>query len=122
MFSAARLRVLFTGIAFWIAGTIIIRFAGERLLQPGRVAPALLLYTLSFAAMAVVGLQLFRRLKVDPVEGVTLLALPTLILDPFSCIFFASLFPNVTPAAAGLFGGWMLICCGGAVTGAWAGR
>ena len=41
--------------------------------------------------------------------------LPTLILDPFSCAFFPSVFPNMDPAAAGIFGGLMLICCGGAV-------
>lgn len=114
-----RLRVLLIGLLFWVAGTLTIRFLGQHLLLPGR---ALSLYLGSFVLMAVVALRLFRGIRVDPVEGVTLLALPTLILDPFTCIFFASLFPNVAPAAAGLFGGWMLICCGGAVAGAWAGR
>jgi hypothetical protein len=49
--------------------------------------------------------------------AISLLVLPTLILDPFSCAFFSSVFPNIDPAAAGAFGGWMLICCGGAVIG-----
>ena len=119
MFSSARLRVLVVGLLFWVVGTVMIRFLGQHLLQPER---ALLLYAASFVLMAFVALRLFRGMRVDAVEGVTLLALPTLIFDPFSCIFFASLFPNVAPAAAGLFGGWMLICCGGAVAGAWAGR
>lgn len=119
MFSSARLRVLLVGLLFWLAGTLTIRFIGQHLLQPER---ALLLYLASFVLMALITLRLFRVLSIDAVEGVTLLALPTLILDPFSCLFFASLFPNVAPAAAGLFGGWMLICCGGAVAGAWAGR
>src|SRR5215210_7752375 len=109
MFSSARLRVLLAGLLFWVVGTVVIRLIGQHLLQPGR---ALLLYLASFVLMALIGLRLFRGLRVDAVEGVTLLALPTLILDPFSCLFFASLFPNVAPAAAGLFGGWMLICCG----------
>jgi len=73
-------------------------------------------------AMFVLGLRLFRALSVDAIEGVTLLALPTLLFDPFSCLYFAALFPNVAAPAAGIFGGWMLICCGGAVAGAWAGR
>jgi len=122
MFRFARVQVLLIGVAFWVAGTLVLRFAGQRLLLPGRLAATLVLYAASFAAMALVALLLFRRLRVDAVEGVTLLALPTLVLDPFTCLFFASLFPNVAPAAAGLFGGWMLICCGGAVAGAWAGR
>lgn len=115
----ARLRVLATGIAFWMIGTLTIRLAGQRLLVPSLAIP---LYLLSFAAMFLLGLRLFRALRVDAIEGVTLLALPTLLFDPFSCLFFASLFPNVAPSAAGIFGGWMLICCGGAVAGAWAGR
>lgn len=119
MFTPARIRVLLVGLLFWLAGTVAIRVVGQHLLQPGR---ALLLYLGSFVLMALVALGLFRGMRVDAVEGVTLLALPTLILDAFSCIFFASLFPNVAPTAAGLFGGWMLICCGGAVAGAWAGR
>ncbi|PYQ31323.1 MAG: hypothetical protein DMF56_05340 [Acidobacteria bacterium] len=115
----ARSRVLLVGIAFWLAGTITIRLVGHRLLVP-RFAIAL--YAISFVAMFLLALRLFRALCVDAVEGVTLLALPTLILDPISCLFFASLFPNVAVSGAGIFGGWMLICCGGAVAGAWTGR
>ena len=114
-----RLRVLLVGVAFWLTGTIVIRFAGHRLLVPSLALP---LYAISFVAMFLLTLRLFRALRVDAIEGVTLLALPTLVFDPFSCLYFASLFPNVAPSAAGIFGGWMLICCGGAVAGAWAGR
>jgi hypothetical protein len=52
-------------------------------------------------------------------RAATLLILPTLVLDPFSCAFFSSMFPNLDPAAAGAFGGWMLICCGGGIAGVW---
>jgi hypothetical protein len=122
MFSSARVRVASLGVAIWLGGTLLIRILGERLLHPDAVVQTLVLYAVSFAAMALVAARLFRKLRVDPIEGVTLLALPTLVLDPFSCLFFASVFPNVAPAAAGVFGGWMLICCGGAVAGAWAFR
>src|SRR5215208_5967166 len=111
MFTSPRTRTIAAGIAFWLAGTAVTRLFGERLLQPGRAAPVL--YAASFAAMALVVPWLLRLLRVERVEGVTLLALPTLLFDPFSCLFFASLFPNIAPAAAGIFGGWMLICCGG---------
>jgi hypothetical protein len=47
------------------------------------------------------------------------LILPTLILDPFSCAFFTTMFPNLDPGAAGAFGGWVLISCGGGVAGVW---
>jgi hypothetical protein len=48
--------------------------------------------------------------------------LPTLLLDPFSCAFFHTVFPNLDPGAAGAFGGWMLIFCAGAVAGVWVKR
>src|ERR1035438_6681005 len=50
-------------------------------------------------------------------KAATLLILPTLILDPFSCAFFTTIFPNLDPGAAGAFGGWILICCGGGTGG-----
>ncbi len=44
-------------------------------------------------------------------------ALPTLLLDPFSSAFFPAVFPNMAPEVAGVFGGWMLWCCAGALVG-----
>ena len=32
------------------------------------------------------------------------------VLDTFSTIWFARVFPNIPPAANGLFGGWLLFC------------
>jgi hypothetical protein len=50
-------------------------------------------------------------------QGAVLVALPTLLLDPFSSAFFPVLFPNMSPEVAGVFGGWMLWCCAGALIG-----
>ncbi len=92
MFST-RVRLLLRGGLLWAAGTILIRLQGHRLLDTGRPLLTLLLYLVSAPALAI-----------------------------FSCLFFQTLFPNVQPAAAGLFGGWMLICCGGAIAGAFVKR
>jgi hypothetical protein len=46
-----------------------------------------------------------------------MLVLPTLLLDTFASAFFPYVYPNLLVAAAGLFGGWMLWCCGGALLG-----
>jgi hypothetical protein len=43
--------------------------------------------------------------------------LPTLVLDPWACVFFSRVYPNLEPEAAGIFGGWMLVFCAGAVAG-----
>jgi len=111
-------RAFIIGIIVWLAGTMTIRLAGQHLLRPDR---ALLLYLLSFILLASITPLLLGGTG-DRRAAVTLLMLPTLILDALACPFFATVYPNVDPAAAGLFGGWMLICCGGAVAGVWLKR
>jgi hypothetical protein len=117
-----RLRTLLTGTLIWTAGTIGVRLSGHRLLQPGHPAQTVGLYVISFVLMALLVPLICRRIGFERdlwPKAATLVILPTLILDPFSCVFFASVFPNLDPGAAGAFGGWMLICCGGAVAGVW---
>jgi hypothetical protein len=110
-------RAFIIGIVFWLGGTIIIRLAGQHLLRADR---ALLLYLFSFILLASITPLLLKG--TDRRSAVTLLMLPTLILDALACPYFTTIYPNVDPAAAGLFGGWMLICCGGAVVGVWLAR
>jgi hypothetical protein len=115
-------RALLAGLLLWIAGTIGIRLGGRRLLVPDQMPRTLLLYLASFVLMALLIPRICRRLGLRReawFQAATLLILPTLVLDSFSCAFFPAVFPNIDPAAAGVFGGWMLICCGGAVTGVW---
>jgi hypothetical protein len=117
-----RYRILFTGALLWVVGTVGIRLDGRGLLRASRPAATLILYLASFVLMALLVPRIFRRLGLE--EGfwpaaATLLMLPTLILDPFSCAFFPVIFPNLEPGAAGVFGGWILIFCAGAVAGVW---
>jgi len=109
------------GFVLWLVGTVAVRFWGRYLLRPGSPAGTALLYVLSFIAMGALARRLCRLTGAPRREwpaGAVSLALPTLLLDPLSSAFFASVFPNITPAAAGLFGGWMLCCCAGALAGA----
>ena len=115
-------RVLRVGILLWIVGTVGVRLAGRGLLHSNRPVTSLILYLTSFVLMALVAPRIFRRLGLQKDSwpaAATLLMLPTLILDPFSAAFFSTVFPNVDPSAAGVFGGWMLIFCAGAVAGVW---
>ena len=116
------LRTLATGLLIWTAGTAAIRLAGHHLLQPGRTTQTLGLYVVSFVLMAFLVPRICRRLGFEkdlwPVAA-TLLILPTLVLDSVACVLFTAIYPNLDPAVAGAFGGWMLICCAGGVAGAW---
>ena len=110
------------GIVLWIVGTIGVRLGGQRLLRPDHTAQTLLLYAASFGLMAFLIPRICHRLGLEKdarFRAATLLILPTLVLDPFSCVYFARIFPNLDPGSAGAFGGWMLICCAGAVVGVW---
>jgi hypothetical protein len=118
-------RAFRTGILIWLAGTMGIRLAGQRILHANQVPRTLILYMASFLLMAWLIPRICSGLKIERdlwFKATAALILPTLLLDPFSCVFFAFAFPNVHPAAAGVFGGWMLICCGGGVAGVWLKR
>lgn len=109
------------GLALWLVGSSVFRLAGQRILHPENILGTLITFAVSFPLMAWVARRLCRRFRVPvdawPAAAISL-ALPTLLLDPFSSAFFPAIFPNMPPGAAGLFGGLMLWCCAGALAGA----
>lgn len=108
------------GLAIWFAATLALRFAGQYVLRSAPWPEVLALFAVSFALMLWLARRLCRSFQLRPEQwpaGAVSLALPTLLLDPFSSAFFPVLFPNMAPDMAGVFGGWMLICCAGAVVG-----
>jgi hypothetical protein len=115
------MRLLRSGLIVWFAATIALRLVGQHLLRPADPVGTFVLFATSFPLMA----WLVRRLCVGAhlsseqfLAGAVSVALPTLLLDPFSCVFFPVLFPNMAPQVAGVFGGWLLWCCAGAIVGA----
>src|SRR5271169_2536618 len=116
-----KLRLFLYGLGIWIAATLFLRIRGEHLLRSGRPIPTLILFAISFLLMGWIARRLCRRLGLPHEQwpaGAISLALPTLLLDPFSSAFFPRAFPNMLPEMAGVFGGWMLCCCAGALVGA----
>jgi hypothetical protein len=114
-------RLLRSGLLIWFAATIALRVAGQHILRPDDFKGTLILFLVSFPLMAWVvrRLCLGAHLPRDQwLGGAVSVALPTLLLDPFSCAFFPKVFPNMAPEVAGVFGGWVLWCCAGAVIGA----
>jgi len=114
-------RLLRSGLLIWFAATIALRLGGQHFLRPNDLRGTLILFSVSFPLMA----WLVRRLcaaahlpSEQLLAGAVSIALPTLLLDPFSCVFFPVMFPNMAPQVAGVFGGWLLWCCAGAIVGA----
>jgi len=114
-------RLFLYGLGIWIGASIALRMRGQYLLRPGDWKATLLLFAVSFPLMAWVVCRLCRSVQLPreqwPVGAISI-ALPTLLLDPFSSAFFPVVFPNMAPEVAGVFGGWMLWCCAGALVGA----
>jgi hypothetical protein len=114
-------RLILCGLAIWIGATLVLRLVGEHLLRPGEWTGMFLLFSLSFPVTAGIVRGLCRWFQLRPEEwpaGAVSILLPTLLLDPFSSAFFPIVFPNMAPEMAGVFGGWMLWCCAGALVGA----
>ncbi len=113
-------RVLIVGFTIWLGASIALRFSGQYVLLPDNPAAVAILLLASFPLMALVA----RRVCADaaipraqwPAAGI-MFVLPSLVLDTFSTIFFPTVYPNVPAEAAALFGGWILICCAGALLG-----
>ena len=99
--STSMKRAAFLGFLIWLGATIGLRLAGQHVfaLHP------LLLLGVSAPLMALIAWVIART----PGEAIALVA-PGMLLDPFSAIWFADVFPNIRADAAGLFGGWLLFC------------
>lgn len=120
-----KIKLAIYGFAIWLVATLALRFCGQRWLHPGHGSRIVLLFAVSFAVVAWLVRRLCRRLNLPREEwpaGAISLLLATLLLDPFSSAFFPVVFPNIAPEAAGLFGGWMIVCCAGGLVGALAGK
>jgi hypothetical protein len=112
-------RLFLYGFAVWLGATIALRLAGQRLLHPGDTVGTLFLFLAGFPLMVWLVRRLCRPLPPEQwLRGSVSFALPSLLLDPFSSAFFPFLFPNMAPSVAGIFGGWVLWCCAGALVGA----
>jgi len=114
-------RFIFVGFILWVAATLALRVVGQRIISNRGWLPIVVLFAISFVAMALLVRLACTRARLAPQEwplAAISLLLPTLLLDPFSSAFFAAVFPNMAPENAGVFGGWMIVCCAGGLLGA----
>jgi hypothetical protein len=114
-------RLFIVGLVIWLVATIALRLAGQWVLNPDRPVSIIVLLAISALLLFRLPRLLFSRFAIPKQEralgGLALVA-PGMFLDTFSAICFASVFPNMRPDAAGLFGGWLLLCNAAALVGA----
>jgi hypothetical protein len=113
-------RLVRYGLGIWIGATALLRVAGQYVLRPGGGGRTFILFAASFPLIAWLVRRLcmkFQLRRDEWLAGAVSVLLPTLLLDPFTSAFFPIVFPNIAPEMAGVFGGWMLCCCAGALIG-----
>jgi hypothetical protein len=105
--------MLFLGLGFviWLVATIAFRLIGQYLLDPTNIALCIGLFLATTIAMiiAVTGVYFWQQVKViERPKTALLIALPGMLLDVGSVLFFPTVFPNIDPNANVLFAGLML--------------
>jgi hypothetical protein len=116
-----RPKFIIVGFILWLAATLLLRVAGQRVISNRGWLNVIVLFAISFVAMALLVRWACIRARLAPQDwpsAAVSLLLPTLLLDPFSSAFFPVVFPNMAPENAGVFGGWMIVCCAGGLLGA----
>ena len=97
-------RYAITGFIIWAAATIVLRLAGQYVMRYPLVLLAVSLPVMICVAIAIVGHAH------DRARAAIALVAPGMVLDTISAIWFQRIFPNIDPNAAGVFGGWLLLC------------
>jgi cytochrome bd-type quinol oxidase subunit 2 len=100
-------RVAITGFVIWAAATIALRLAGQFVFRSPLPLFLVSLPAMIFVTCAV--LVRFRTSRERALAAIVLVA-PGMLLDTISAAWFSSIFPNIRPDAAALFGGWLLFC------------
>ncbi|HEX9459369.1 MAG TPA: DUF5367 family protein [Thermoanaerobaculia bacterium] len=106
-------RLLIAGFVIWLVATIALRIAGQWVLNPDRPLSMIALLAISGLLLYRLPRALFASLAIAENQralgGIVLVA-PGMFLDTVSAVCFSTVFPNIRPDAAGLFGGWLLLC------------
>ena len=104
-------RIATIGFQIWLVATIALRIAGQFVFRDAGVAAVVLVLLVSVPLMVLVARGVLAGLPPgDRALGAIALVAPGMVLDTFSTIWFARLFPNMRADLAAVFGGWLLLC------------
>ncbi|MCY6492080.1 DUF5367 family protein [Leptolyngbya sp. GGD] len=99
------------GVFIWLTATIAFRLIGQFLLDPTNIALSIGLFLATSLVMLIVvtSVYLWQQVKsIDRPKTALLIALPGMLLDVGSILWFPTVFPNIDPNANILFAGLML--------------
>lgn len=99
------------GFLLWMSATILFRLFGQTFLIPGQVFLVLSIFILAIPLIiiATYPYYYFREIpETEHLKAAVQIALPGMLLDILSIIYFAKVFPNLTNDSLPLFASWLL--------------
>lgn len=107
------------GILVWLAGTLLMRFAGQYFFFPTNSFSMIECFLLMLLVMPSVMVGIFRWQGIKPAqayEATMVLVIPSMLMDAVVSFCFPQIFPNVEPLVEGPFAAWLFwgyaICLG----------
>lgn len=111
--STSETRVLLgVGLAIALLAGLVFRIVGHLVLDPANPLVVGVIFALTIPLMWGLAVGVFRWRSIEGVErreGAVLLVVPGMLVDAFSTALFSVVYPNMSLAAAGLFGGLLLL-------------
>ncbi|KAB1196181.1 MULTISPECIES: DUF5367 family protein [Haloferax] len=111
--STSETRVLLgIGLAIALVAGLVFRIVGHLVLDPSNPVVVAAIFVLTIPLMWGLAVAVFRWRGLDGVErreGAVLLVVPGMLVDAVSTALFSVVYPNMSLAAAGLFGGLLLL-------------
>src|SRR5262245_24842150 len=102
-------KIAFVGFMIWLAATAALRLGGQFVFRDAGGAGTAALLLVSVPLMILVARAVLAHVR-DRALGAIALVAPGMLLDTFSTMWFARVFPNIRSDAAAAFGGWLLLC------------
>jgi hypothetical protein len=102
---------VFWGFLLWISATLLFRFIGHMFLIPGNVILLLITFILAIPLIALATYPYYYLRKIPESKrllSAVQIALPGMILDIFSVIYFNKLFTNLHIDSLPFFAAWLL--------------
>ena len=111
-FSAVQSGLFFpiAGLVVWAVVTVLLRYVGQYVLIPGNTPLTISAFAGVAVLMIVLMTALYRAKHVRGPERLavaTLFALPGMLLDAGTVLFFSDVFPMMRPDADALFAAWL---------------